>query len=789
MTAQSYPKLHFWDVVPALRVVLVRNGKGSLSVFCPRLALADLVLYPCNNARSGTISPRTTGRRSPAPLTRLQDRSGMLSGMLPGKISQCVGIHLLLGIALTCAVSASCGAEETPWNVDQTDAGVTLRGPWQFHLGDDPKWSRPETPDSAGKEGWEQIDPDRPWGAQGHRSYTGYAWYRRHIHLPSTSSASPDLALLIQHVDDAYEIYWNGTLIGHSGTLPPRPIYYSYDTHTFGLGPARDGVLALRVWKAPLGSDESSRRGGLYSAPLIGSPATIAARKAELDYTWIRARQYGFGMRSLYGLVMLLSLLAWLRDRSRRVLFWMAVFSGAYVANFFLNGLQLPFPFSFVMGWLQPVEALENIGLWFLLLYLLKLDTDLRLVRITRLLAIFAIVVQSLDGALLLFDWSNPILTSRLQFTDAVLTAIFAVPEFYPLLLVALALFRRLDATRWLVAVAVFLDQMIAVAADMLQQGSRFTQWTLGRRIHDTIFTINGNNFTARTITDTLLFLALIYAVYRYTQEAARRQNMLEQEFQSARELQHVLIPEALPSLTGFAVTSAYRPAREVGGDFFQILPLDGKHAGSALILLGDVSGKGLKAALTVSLIVGMIRTLAETTSSPAEMLAGLNRRLEGRLRGGFVTCIALRMDAGGNCAMAGAGHPPPFLNGKEVALPGALPLGLSGTASYEEIPLRLNIGDHFVLYTDGLLEARGAKGEIFGFERLNALFAISPDAAQAAEAAVNFGQDDDITVLTFTRLAVGEESTTRLDAPVLSPRPPDTARIQRAGDAGRADI
>ncbi len=324
---------------------------------------------------------------------------------------------------------------------------------------------------------------------------------------------------------------------------------------------------------------------------MIGSPATIAARKAQLDYTWIRARQYGFGMESLYGLVMLLSLLAWFRDRSQRVLLWMAVFSGAYVVNFFLVGLHLPFPRSFALGWLQPVEALENIALWFLLLHLLKLESNPRLARMTRLLAIIAIVVQSLEGTLFLFDWSNPVLTSRLQFADAVLTAIFAVPEFYPLLLVALALLQRLDAARWLVAIAAFFDQMIVVAADLFQQGSRFTRWTFGQRILTPVFTINGNDFTARTITDTLLFLALIYAVYRYTQEAAGRQNLLEQEFRSARELQQVLIPEALPSLSGFAVTSVYRPAREVGGDFFQILPLDGEHAGSALILLGDVSG------------------------------------------------------------------------------------------------------------------------------------------------------------------------------------------------------
>jgi hypothetical protein len=690
--------------------------------------------------------------------------------MIPRKL----GTYLLLGVALVCALFGARCTAETPRQTDVSDELLTLRGPWQFHLGDDLKWAQLGTRDTVGIDGWEQIDPNATWGAQGHPSYTGFAWYRRHIHLAPAVGAAPDLALLMQHVDDAYEVYWNGRLVGRCGSLPPQPVYlYRDPSHTFGLGPERDSVLALRVWKAPLISNDSSRLGGLNFAPVIGSQGDIAARKAELDYAWMRARQYRFGMFSLYGLVMLLSLLAWVRDRSQRVPLWMAVFSGANLAGFFLVNMRLPFTYSFEVGWEQPVLALGNIGLWFLLLYLLKLDDNPRLVRFTRLLAIIALAAGSLDGMLLLFDWSNPLLTSRLQAADALLTVIWTVPNFYPLLLVVLALRRRLDASRWLVAIAALLDQMILVMGEVIQQGSRYTQWTLGERIlGNPIFTINGNNFTARLIADTLLFLALIYAVYRYTRDAALRQNTIEQELRSVRELQQVLIPEALPSLTGFAVTSIYRPAREVGGDFFQILPLGDEYAGSTLILIGDVSGKGLKAAMTVSLIVGTIRTLAETISSPAEMLAGLNRRLEGRLQGGFATCIALRMDASGNCLLACAGHPAPYLNGKEVVQPGALPLGLNATASYEETSLRLNVGDHFVLYTDGLLEARKASGEIFSFERLATLLAASPDAAQAAEAAVNFGQDDDITVLTLTRLAVGEESSTQLTAPMLSASP-----------------
>jgi serine phosphatase RsbU (regulator of sigma subunit) len=187
-------------------------------------------------------------------------------------------------------------------------------------------------------------------------------------------------------------------------------------------------------------------------------------------------------------------------------------------------------------------------------------------------------------------------------------------------------------------------------------------------------------------------------------------------------------------------------------------------------VVLGDVSGKGLKAAMAVSLIVGAIRTVAETTSSPAEILACLNRRLYGRLNGGFSTAIAMRLDADGACTIASAGHPEPFLNDREIEMPGALPLGIEPAVSYAEHSIMLGATDRLALYTDGLLEARNAAGELYSFERIKTLFAASPTAAQATEAAVNFGQEDDITVLTLTRLAVGEESTALYTAPSFAP-------------------
>ncbi len=379
-------------------------------------------------------------------------------------------------------------------------------------------------------------------------------------------------------------------------------------------------------------------------------------------------------------------------------------------------------------------------------------------------------VTRSLNGLLMFADWSNPRITAFAQISGAVLAVIFTVSEFYPLVLLAMAVRKRLNAATWLVAVSAFLREMIFVVRIAATQGNRFTHWTVADKIDAPLFTVYSNPFTAQTIVNTLLLLAIVYAVYCYTRETLRRQGEMEAEFKGAREVQQVLIPEALPPLPGYAVTSAYRPALEVGGDFFQIIPLEGNETGSALIVLGDVSGKGLKAALAVSLIVGTLRSLAESDSSPARILHRLNQHLYGRLRGGFATCFVLKLNPDGSCAMSNAGHPSPFINRREVALAGALPLGLVADAEYEEYTALLGVGDHTVLYTDGLLEARARSGELFGFERLSKLIALRPSAEQAMEAAQEFGQEDDITVLTVTRLAVGAESTTQLLAPELLP-------------------
>jgi hypothetical protein len=354
-----------------------------------------------------------------------------------------------------------------------------------------------------------------------------------------------------------------------------------------------------------------------------------------------------------------------------------------------------------------------------------------------------------LDGALQLFDWSgHPQLFLPFDFAFTVLAVLV---EVWGVVLVLFAFRRRHDAARWMLAVCALAASLVQSLDDLGGMGHRWTHWTFKGFVDAPLFTLVGSPLDARTLTNTLLLIAILYAAWRYSVEQSSRQSALEQEYRSAQEVQRVLIPETLPNLPGYELTSAYRPAREVGGDFFQILPLDDPHhGGSTLIVLGDVSGKGLKAAMAVSLIVGALRALAEDHPDPADLLAQLNRRLAGRLQGGFATCLALRVACDGQCSVASAGHPAPLINGNEIILPGALPLGLAADAEYASTEFALAPGDHLALYTDGLLEARKPTGELYGFERIGLLFAARPSSADAAEAAVNFGQDDDITVLTL---------------------------------------
>ncbi len=241
-----------------------------------------------------------------------------------------------------------------------------------------------------------------------------------------------------------------------------------------------------------------------------------------------------------------------------------------------------------------------------------------------------------------------------------------------------------------------------------------------------------------------ILFGAVAIAIFvRELIDDQREKQRLAAEFEAGRAMQQVLLGAELPSFSGLRIDSVYMPAGEVGGDFFQVLPAPDS---GVLIAVGDVSGKGLRAAMTVSTILGALRALPVVP--PAKLLHTLNRALIGRLQGGLVTCCMAHIAPGGTTTIANAGHLAPYLDGEELTLESGLPLGVTTDIDYPEFTFVLAPGDTLTFLSDGVVEAQSPSGELYGFERTRALSTRS--AEQIAAAAQAFGQHDDITVLTL---------------------------------------
>jgi hypothetical protein len=246
------------------------------------------------------------------------------------------------------------------------------------------------------------------------------------------------------------------------------------------------------------------------------------------------------------------------------------------------------------------------------------------------------------------------------------------------------------------------------------------------------------------SIADFAGLLAIVIIIFMRFLRIQRDRERASSELAAARSVQELMIPQERLKTPGFEVDSIYNPANEVGGDFFHV---EGTSEGGLLVIIGDVAGKGLKAAMNVSMLMGALRRTPER--SPAKILESLNRVLVDS--DSFTTCQAAYFSPNGELLMANAGHLPPYLNTQEVPIPGGLPLGVLGEPSYDEIRLYLHPGDRLLLMSDGVVEARHSTGELFGFDRVHNL--SNQSAFYIADAAKAFGQEDDITVLTVRRM------------------------------------
>lgn len=248
------------------------------------------------------------------------------------------------------------------------------------------------------------------------------------------------------------------------------------------------------------------------------------------------------------------------------------------------------------------------------------------------------------------------------------------------------------------------------------------------------------------TIADVAGLLAIVLIIFVRFLRIQHDRERAKNELAAARSVQELMIPHEKVETPGYEIDSVYKPAAEVGGDFFYVQPASD---GGMLVVIGDVAGKGLQAAMNVSMLIGALRRIQER--SPGKILASLNRVLpEGD---SLTTCQAIWFGEDGELVIASAGHLHPYLNTQEIMLPGGLPLGALPEVTYDEVSLYLHPGDRILLLSDGVVEARHTTGELFGFDRVHNL--SNQSAFYIADAAKEFGQEDDITVLTVRRVAM----------------------------------
>jgi len=289
-----------------------------------------------------------------------------------------------------------------------------------------------------------------------------------------------------------------------------------------------------------------------------------------------------------------------------------------------------------------------------------------------------------------------------------------------------------------------------------------FFWWLQLGRLHEQEYTREDHallNSLAAQVAPALRVAQLV----RAQQVEVRERERIEQELRTAQAIQRAFLPKDIPALPGWQLIPYYQPAREVGGDFYDFLRLEEGRWG---IVIGDVSGKGIPAALVMATVHTILRTAVQGAISPGEVLARVNDLLYVEIPASmFVTCYYAILDpANGQLCYANAGHEPPYRRHKGSAtelMATGMPLGMMPGTRYEEHEATLEPGEDLFFYSDGLTEAHNAQHEMFGLPRLQALLSEYTDATSLVERLLDelkgftgegWEQEDDLTLVTLQR-------------------------------------
>jgi serine phosphatase RsbU (regulator of sigma subunit) len=308
-------------------------------------------------------------------------------------------------------------------------------------------------------------------------------------------------------------------------------------------------------------------------------------------------------------------------------------------------------------------------------------------------------------------------------------------------------------------------DADIKVVVPLVSQGELIGLLNLGPRLSQQEYSADDRKLLNDLATQTAPAVQVAQLVRQQQQQAQERER-IEQELRVARLIQQTLLPKNVPDLPGYGLAAYYQPAREVGGDFYDFLDLEDGRFG---LVVGDVTDKGVPAALVMATTRTLLRASAQRLDSPGEVLKRVNEVMVQDIPPNmFITCLYAILDPEtGLLSYANAGHDLPYrrkasAGGAEELRATGMPLGLLPGMEYEEKEIVLDRGDSVLFYSDGLVEAHDPHREMFGFPRLQGLvaghhsggsemvkFLLSELARFTGD---DWEQEDDITLVTLER-------------------------------------